>query len=80
MAAATAAALVVERRSPRVPLVDRFAMRVGLALLVWGSRPARQAAVPERAEPREAYAAHAVDSSLARGALLHHDVYRTFGL
>ncbi|GGF45044.1 hypothetical protein GCM10010922_20930 [Microbacterium sorbitolivorans] len=36
----TTVALDLQNRTPRTALADRIAMRIGLALLVWGTRPA----------------------------------------
>lgn len=71
-----AAALdLIRERAPRTRLADRIAMRIGLALLIWGTRP-EPAAAPRvdgfRADPRVGlHARHAADESLARHALLH---------
>jgi len=35
----SAAIAALERRSPRTAIIDRFAMRIGLWLLLWASRP-----------------------------------------
>jgi hypothetical protein len=37
-----------ERPARRVGLVDRLALRLGLALIMWGRRPARAAVASER--------------------------------
>ncbi|WP_162621826.1 hypothetical protein [Microbacterium suaedae] len=78
-----AAAAILRRRAPRTALFDRIAMRIGLALLIWGTRPERPSA-PDvsgyRADPRAPlYARHAVDASLARHALLHGAPNHPFG-
>ncbi len=69
------AASVLQDRAPRTALFDRLAMRVGLALLIWGTRPTRQAAPRVdgfRADPRAAaHARRAAEESLARHGLLH---------
>ena len=33
------AADILQSRAPRTALTDRIAMRIGLALLIWGTRP-----------------------------------------
>lgn len=40
----TPAALDLQNRMPRTALADRIAMRIGLALLVWGTRPVARTA------------------------------------
>ncbi|WP_156761936.1 hypothetical protein [Microbacterium karelineae] len=80
---AETAAEILQRRAPRTTLFDRIAMRIGLALLIWGTRPTRQSA-PDvsgfRADPRAPlYARHAHDDSLARHALLHGASTTPFG-
>lgn len=37
---ASSAVEVLQSRTPRTAFADRIAMRIGLALLVWGTRPA----------------------------------------
>ncbi|WP_162893251.1 hypothetical protein [Microbacterium halotolerans] len=62
-------------RVPRTTLVDRLVMRIGVAMLIWSTRPdaAHTPHISVLADDPRAplYARHAADESLARGALVH---------
>ncbi|MGO1769705.1 MAG: hypothetical protein ACTHZX_07095 [Microbacterium sp.] len=68
-------AALLRQRVPRESLLDRAVLRVGIALLIWSTRPAPEHTphISELAlDPRSPlYAARAADTSFARGALLH---------
>ncbi|MGI6877666.1 hypothetical protein [Microbacterium sp. gxy059] len=64
---------ILRHRAPRTSLLDRIAMRVGLALLVWGTRPEQQpvaSQAPDRPDPRElATLRRETEAQLARETL-----------
>ncbi|NHI17221.1 hypothetical protein [Microbacterium excoecariae] len=79
-----AASAETARRAPRPRALDRLAMRLGLALIVYGTRPPRPRVAPgpdvSGYRPGGAvYAPHAADSALARHALLHGAPTHPFG-
>lgn len=61
-----AAEQLLEQRAHRTRFLDRVAMRIGLALLIWGARPARTSA-PRRRRPRiDAYQAYRLRQEVER--------------
>lgn len=66
--AADTAAQILQRRAPRAALFDRLAMSIGVALLIWGTRPVEKAA-PDvsgyRVAGRPSTALRTVDRTLA---------------
>lgn len=77
--AADTAAQLLQHRAPRTTLLDRLAMSIGVALLIWGTRPDRRAA-PDvsgyRVAGRTPDHRHAVDRTLAAHGLPHHPFAR----
>lgn len=72
--AADTAAQILQRRAPRTALFDRLAMSIGVALLIWGTRPVEKAA-PDvsgyRPHGHVPDARRAIDRSLAAHGLPH---------
>lgn len=71
----TVGAVELVHRVPRTTMVDRLVMRIGVAMLIWSTRPdaAHTPHISVLADDPRAplYARHAADGSLARGALFH---------
>lgn len=68
--AAPSVAEVLQSRTPRTALTDRIAMRVGLALVVWGTRPLAQTA-PDVSGYRRSHVA-APRRDIERALAAHH--------
>ena len=70
---------ILQRRAPRTAVLDRLAMSVGVALLIWGTRPERRAA-PDvsgyRVAGKSPDARRAVDRTLAAHGLSYHPFAR----
>jgi len=67
-------AVVAERPVRRVGLLDRAALRLGVALIMWGRRPVRTVS---RDEARLAYQAHLAREESERARTRHEAMYLT---